>query len=757
MSVRGLVVDLPANGFARGTRLIHGLIHHITHSMKETSKRKRQNVEIVDLTKDNTNTLPSGTGFSPVRKKLFEDVKAERMDDCLCMDDDIIQYYRQNRDLPKFGESSPNVEEIFNICLLHNVPDEKIVKTKPTRIKETATFVIQQDLINLKHPYDVEADDTPGSFIKRDQVRFYQATVSEDGELTLSTEVDVKKNNEGSIIRGTYNRRENGKWKSTSADLTKLYAVVRKRAVHKETLKQFDTSFTRYVIFVMPIKEYQSVHGNLTALKEYNIWLKMIIVHYYFSSGNPVPIVPGKHGNATKEDTPFYRPTEHSVKQECKEAVKSCTTAPRLLAESIGDADVTILESTTDSVRVRNPKQVSNYKFNHGNNSRSSDEINDVILMLLEQNQEKDFFILEENQPFVREVLFRQGCQPAVVAFTNQTLTDVSRFCTRSGSENNFSPLLADTTFNIAEYYFTQTAYQNLSLRKRDCVKHPWFPGPLLIHRNRTTEDFKYFWQAVKREHPELEGLHVICTDEDEALSGGILQETCGTIHLLGLEHVQDSVERNLTDLNFLVRQRKLIQADIFGGPAMGEDGCLYDCEREEEFNQKSKVFKSKWDRIERSFTQNDPPKFCTYFSRYKEKQIREKMAKYIRDRAGVPRGFGQNPVEWLHYMSKLEIDAEGNGVKHRDVSLTTAVSSLKNRVLSLYQDAAKALYGQGPYRLDEEYEKFSFDYDSWKDLSPERTKANNETFFHEYLLSTFVNTKRRASIDSQRRGDSIT
>jgi hypothetical protein len=153
----------------------------------------------------------------------------------------------------------------------------------------------------------------------------------------------------------------------------------------------------------------------------------MIIVQYYFSSGNPVPIVPSKHGNATKEDTPFYRPTEHSVKQECKEAVKSYSTAPRLLAESI-DADVTILESTTDSVRVRNPKQVSNYKFNYGSNSKSSDEINDVILMLLEQNQEKDFFILEENQLFVREVLFHQGCQPAVVAFTNQTLTDVSRF-----------------------------------------------------------------------------------------------------------------------------------------------------------------------------------------------------------------------------------------------------------------------------------------------------------------------------------------
>ena len=69
---------------------------------------------------------------------------------------------------------------------------------------------------------------------------------------------------------------------------------------------------------------------------------------------------------------------------------------------------MTILESTSNRSQVCNPKQVSNYKFNYGSNSKYSDEINDVILMLLEQNQEKDFFILEENQPFVREELFRQ-------------------------------------------------------------------------------------------------------------------------------------------------------------------------------------------------------------------------------------------------------------------------------------------------------------------------------------------------------------
>ena len=73
--------------------------------------------------------------------------------------------------------------------------------------------------------------------------------------------------------------------------------------------------------------------------------------------------------------------------------------------------------------------------------------------MLLEQNQDADCFVLDDNQPFIREILHRHGHQPAIVVYTNQTLVDVARFCTSSNADQ--SPLLIDTTFNIAEYYFT--------------------------------------------------------------------------------------------------------------------------------------------------------------------------------------------------------------------------------------------------------------------------------------------------------------
>ena len=65
---------------------------------------------------------------------------------------------------------------------------------------------------------------------------------------------------------------------------------------------------------------------------------------------------------------------------------------------------------------------------------------------------------------------------------------------------------------------------------------------------------------------------------------------------------------------------------------------------------------------------------FTRYFTKHKELQIRNKMAKYIRQRDGVCRVLGQNPVEWLHFMSRREIDDASEEGKHKDVTLTTAV-----------------------------------------------------------------------------------
>ena len=73
---------------------------------------------------------------------------------------------RNDPRLPSFSNRSPNMEEMFKICLLSKILSERLVKIKLTRVQEAATFAVRQDLVNQEHPYDIEADDTSRVFVK---------------------------------------------------------------------------------------------------------------------------------------------------------------------------------------------------------------------------------------------------------------------------------------------------------------------------------------------------------------------------------------------------------------------------------------------------------------------------------------------------------------------------------------------------------------------------------------------------------------
>ena len=136
-------------------------------------------------------------------------------------------------------------------------------------------------------------------------------------------------------------------------------------------------------------------------------------------------------------------------------------------------------------------------RYNYGKNKDSNaDELNNIIVELLSQKEQGTYTVIDRLQPYIREFLLRNGNQPSIVAYLDQTLNDLERFCV--GKMKCIVPLAIDTTFNISRFYFTQTAYKNISLVSKETGKHPWFPGPLLVHRSKTQEEFQYFWQAVK-------------------------------------------------------------------------------------------------------------------------------------------------------------------------------------------------------------------------------------------------------------------
>lgn len=51
-------------------------------------------------------------------------------------------FLRNEPRLPNFSNRSPNMEEMFKICLLSKILSERLVKIKLTRVQEAATFVV---------------------------------------------------------------------------------------------------------------------------------------------------------------------------------------------------------------------------------------------------------------------------------------------------------------------------------------------------------------------------------------------------------------------------------------------------------------------------------------------------------------------------------------------------------------------------------------------------------------------------------------
>ena len=144
---------------------------------------------------------------------------------------------------------------------------------------------------------------------------------------------------------------------------------------------------------------------------------------------------------------------------------------------------------------MRNPKQISNYKQTHAPcASKDTDDITDIIMAIFQQAVGHEPDLSDKNQAFLQEVLIRHGKQMNVVTYLKATVDDVAKVC--CGQGQFFKTLAMDTTFNIAEYYFTQTVYRHLAVLKRRDDEHPWFPGPTMAHRDKSTSDFSYFWQA---------------------------------------------------------------------------------------------------------------------------------------------------------------------------------------------------------------------------------------------------------------------
>ena len=429
----------------------------------------------------------------------------------------------------------------------------------------------------------------------------------------------------------------------------------------------------------MPIWECNAHFKKLKSMSSYLLHQTKVIIHYNIDQ-TIEDIVLKPHRNSKSKET--FRPTMHTVKEDCKAKVQNDSRPARHIIDDFENAE-NFFQRETYSVVARNPRQIYNFQQNVLKNKTKDDDVLDIIVEML--NQAKDScsfrFPIDLNQPFIREFLYQSGEQPIFVLFLDQNFNNIkNRFCT------DICPSPFDTTFNIGEFKFTQATYKNLSLYKKGTAFHPWFPGPILVHRTERKIDFELFWHSVKRYKKELGAVKLIGSDDCEELYEGILSQTSNTIQLFGVEHVMKNIEDFLRDSSLPLNVHC-----SFIEYVVGKSG-LVSCRSDSEFDEMLQNLIKKWADIEKEYINDQKSKFSDYFIKNKAEKIKSKLTKSVRDKINFAGDYYQNCIEWSHYMTKPETDL-GLKDSHKGAALVNAFMRVKNRNLRMYRDASKSLY----------------------------------------------------------------
>ena len=127
--------------------------------------------------------------------------------------------------------SSNNFMNLFQIrCVSHHSR-----KKQPIRVNEIMTFVLNQSQTDIKHPFDLEADQIWGAFINK-TTKF--DTMNVNLMMKEIWERKWEKDSNGKVAFGCVTLRKGKIWEERVADIEKVAVAIRRQAKHKETKTQ---------------------------------------------------------------------------------------------------------------------------------------------------------------------------------------------------------------------------------------------------------------------------------------------------------------------------------------------------------------------------------------------------------------------------------------------------------------------------------------------------------------------------------------
>ena len=96
-------------------------------------------------------------------------------------------------------------------------------------------------------------------------------------------------------------------------------------------------------------------------------------------------------------------------------------------------------------------------------------------------------------------------------------------------------------------------------------------------------------------------------------------------------------------------------------------------CKATDEFDECYENLRPKWIDIEKEYTTRKVTDFITYFEKHKLNKVKENMSKNATSKFKT-KEHGQNPIEWLNFLAKDEINTDTESQSHKTVSIKTCI-----------------------------------------------------------------------------------
>ena len=339
----------------------------------------------------------------------------------------------------------------------------------------------------------------------------------------------------------------------------------------------------------------------------------------------------------------------------------------------------------------RNRQQVSNIRRRTEDSSdpffsKKKDPLFSIMTMCKESEGSKT------EDHFVRIV--KGAPEPMTLLSFDWTLNDLERFCTGK----SHTVLSVNPTFNLGDFDVTVTSYRHLMLTN-SCGNHPVMIGLLFVHQCKKFSTYHFFASSLVGLRPSLLNLCAFGSDGEQALSSAFQTVFHKAQHLRGFLHFKGNLDDKLKKLGVVKSQRIEILRDVFGNPALLEDG-LVDAEDEDSFEASLCSLQTVWNDREREF--NDPPQFYDWFVENSKETIKTTILKSHRVYAGLgnpPVAFYTNDVE-----SRNNVIKQQASYRAHDEELPQFVQSMTRLIISQKKEIERAVIGTGEYRIQPEF-----------------------------------------------------